>query len=139
MKSLSQSEPGFDRFFARIHPVVAATFTEAQVAALRQAHSSFQGKSHAIDIRFSMPLPLCRFYLVFLAGLDRRSTPRFVAQKHYSLWTIAHTALLTGIFILTLVGLFEILQGMSWLHLSPSSTSNPAESAEPFSPASPNE
>jgi hypothetical protein len=59
------------RFLARVPPDVAATFTSAQLTAIRRAFGMRYEAGHALDIRRHLRLPWGRFYLVLLAGRDR--------------------------------------------------------------------
>ena len=59
-------------YFRRIDPAVAASFTKEQRRAIRTMFGDRGATRHAIDIRCTFPLGWRRFYLVFLAGRDRR-------------------------------------------------------------------
>lgn len=55
--------------------------TERQVRLIRTALAEQDAaNSHAIDLRFSLPLGVKRFYFCFFAGADRRSK----TLKHYT-------------------------------------------------------
>lgn len=51
---------------------MAASFTKEQRRAIRTMFGDRGATRHAIDIRCTFPLGWRRFYLVFLAGRDRR-------------------------------------------------------------------
>ncbi len=60
-------------FLDRIPQDIRETFTDRQIAAVKQA---FNSARHGIDIRVSLPLPGGRRYLVLLMGKERRSRER---------------------------------------------------------------
>lgn len=60
------------RFLGRIPHEVATSFTPAQLAAVQRAFGMRYVMEHAIDLRRYLRLPWGRYYLVLLAGRDRR-------------------------------------------------------------------
>ena len=102
-----------DQFFAHIPPETAATFTDAQVEALKQACSQLNWKKHPVDIRLSVPVLVNRFYLVVLAGPERRSrSRRRVESKKYPFWTATHAiaaASLLSLIFFSSLGIQKIL------------------------------
>ena len=60
-------------FLDRIPQDIRETFTDRQIAAVKQA---FNSARHGIDIRVSLPLPGGRRSLVLLMGKERRSRER---------------------------------------------------------------
>ncbi len=60
------------RFLARVPREVAASFTPAQLQAVQRAFGMRYVMEHAIDQRRTLHLPWGRYYLVLLAGRDRR-------------------------------------------------------------------
>jgi len=64
----------FERFLVtRMRADVAASFTEAQLWALKAAFGGrVLGDEKPVDVRTTVGLPWRRWYLVFLAGPDRR-------------------------------------------------------------------
>jgi len=64
------------RFLARMRPEVAASFTPEQLAAVRLAFGMRYAMDHSVDVRRVVTLPWGRFYLVLLAGRDRRAEGR---------------------------------------------------------------
>lgn len=60
------------RFLARIRPDVAASFSPAQLDAVREAFGLRYAMDHAVDIRRRLRLPWGRYYVVLIAGRDRR-------------------------------------------------------------------
>jgi len=51
-------------------------FTQAQLTALRDAARRYRWGPHPVDLRWSLPLLFKRFYLVVLAGPERRGESR---------------------------------------------------------------
>ena len=72
----------YKSLLSRIPHDVQASFTPEQVRGLRQACEQLRWGRHPLDIRLSLPFPATRFYLVFLAGMERRSTQRLRAEGH---------------------------------------------------------
>ncbi len=60
-------------FFDRIPQDIRETFTDRQIAAVKQA---FKSACHGTNIRVSLPLPGGRRYLVLLMGKEQRSRER---------------------------------------------------------------
>jgi hypothetical protein len=69
-------DPFLEKFFSRIHPTVAQSFTPAQIAAIKLAFGARTWGSHKIDIRLSFPLFWRRYYIVWLAGREQRPPER---------------------------------------------------------------
>ncbi len=61
------------RFLARMPAEVAASFTPAQLQAVRRAFGMRYTVEHTVDIRSGLRLPWGRFYFVMLAGRDTRA------------------------------------------------------------------
>ena len=61
--------------FSRMSPGLAESFTDDQVSAIKTAFGAEHWVDHPIDLRFS--LPLLRWYLVVVAGPDRRARTRY--------------------------------------------------------------
>ncbi|HST74341.1 MAG TPA: hypothetical protein VLJ20_03135 [Acetobacteraceae bacterium] len=75
MSCRALSSPGdafIARFLARVPREVAASFTPAQLQAVQRAFGMRYAVEHAVDLRRTWRLPWGRFYLVLLAGRDRR-------------------------------------------------------------------
>ena len=107
MKSLQRKDPAFEQIFPKIPPEIARTFTEEQLNALKKAFGFRDWNRHPVDIRVSIPIPGIRFYLVLLAGRERRSYPRLqVSRRMYPLWTPVNALFITGFFILLLTSGF---------------------------------
>jgi hypothetical protein len=65
-----------ERMFARMSPGAKFLFTPAQLDEIRKAFGARRPGHHAVDLRYSIGLFGKSYYLVFLAGRERRSIPR---------------------------------------------------------------
>lgn len=109
----SRKDSLFEQFLAHVPPQTAETFTVAQVEALKQACSQLNWKKHPVDIRLSVPVLFQRFYLVILAGPERRSRQRLqMESRKYPVWTTTNTmaiAVVFGLILLSALGLQKAL------------------------------
>jgi len=108
-------DPFLEKFYSRIHPSVAQSFTPAQIAAIKLAFGARTWGAHAIDIRLSFPLFWRRFYLVLLAGREQRHPERAREGGRHPFATLAN-AVITVIFCLV-VGI-PILLSLYMLQLA---------------------
>src|SRR5262249_11627510 len=69
-------DPFLQQMFARMSPGAKFTFTSAQLDEIKKAFSARGFTSHALDFRHSISLFGKSYYLVLLAGRERRSVPR---------------------------------------------------------------
>ncbi|NET40158.1 MAG: hypothetical protein F6K19_50850 [Cyanothece sp. SIO1E1] len=107
MDRSSQADFLCDRFFSKLPPETVAQLTENQVKEMRQAFQGLSWKAHPIDIRFTAPVPGLRFYVVFLAGPDRRSRRR----SHEDVWKLANVAASLAFWV------FLVLASIGAVHL----------------------
>lgn len=106
-------DPFLSRLLNRMPEHIVQSFTDAQLEALRSA--MVNPDRHKLDIRLSIPTPFKRFYLVFLAGPERRSKARRVSDG-FRLWTPANTlflALLLSSLIVTLYNGFYLASSLT--------------------------
>ncbi|MEH2195924.1 MAG: hypothetical protein V7K98_25230 [Nostoc sp.] len=97
MKPLQHTALTFEKLFAEIDPKVANTFTVEQLEAIKRGFSSPVWTPHSLDIRVSVPIPGLRFYLVLLAGSERRSQVRLRSEKGlYPFWTPVNILFIIG-------------------------------------------
>lgn len=76
------------KLFNSIPPKNANSFTLEQLEALKQVLSQNAWNRHPIDIRMNVPFLRPGFYLVFVAGRERRSPERRQAYRNtHKLWT----------------------------------------------------
>jgi hypothetical protein len=131
MKSIRKNNPAFEQLLATIPPEIAKTFTFEQRDALKRA-VDHNWNHHPVNIRVSIPVPGLRFYLVLLAGRERRSNQHLqVSRRMFPFWTPVNTLLILGFFILLLTSgfitfsyVFSFVSSIS-LPISPFATSLP--------------
>jgi len=113
-KDSSKTDPFVQQFFARIPPKTATTFTDTQLAALKQVFKERISKRHAVDIKLSMPF-FKGFYIVLLVGKEKRSKKRLqaaISQPVNSiLLTISVLVLITS--LLGSLYIFKMTSGMN--------------------------
>lgn len=71
-----EEDPFFRHYFARVDRAVAASFSDAQRAAIKRMFGARGAGRHWVDLRLSVPFPGRRFYLVLLLGPERRAADR---------------------------------------------------------------
>jgi hypothetical protein len=113
VKQSSRADSLFEQLLAHVPPETVATFTTAQLNVLKQASSNLGWKKHTIDIRLSIPILVSRFYLVILAGPERRSCKRLHEERgKYPVWTFTNLIAISGFFgllTLSVLGVSQIL------------------------------
>jgi hypothetical protein len=72
-----ESDPFFRHMFARMSPGAKFTFTAAQLDEIKKAFAARSRTSHDLDIRHSFRLFGKSYYVVLLAGRERRSVPTY--------------------------------------------------------------
>lgn len=88
-------DPFLQQFFSRISPTAAASFSDGQLDAIKQAFGARTPGAHAVDLRLSLPIGRRRFYLVLLAGRERRGRARIAVDRPARpLWTVANAVVL---------------------------------------------
>jgi hypothetical protein len=70
-----ESDPFFRHMFARMSPGAKFTFMAAQLDEIKKAFAARSRTSHDLDIRHSIRLFGKSYYLVLLAGCERRAVP----------------------------------------------------------------
>ena len=74
------SEGFIARFLASVPADVAQTFSQAQLLAIRDFMIDNRARQ-AVDIRWTIPFIWFRFFIVVLAGPERRSAERMAAER----------------------------------------------------------
>lgn len=74
-------DPFLEQFFARIPHKTATSFDSEQLLAIKMAFGARDWGLHAIDLRFS--IPLLRYYVVLVAGPEKRSKERRRLDKGF--------------------------------------------------------
>lgn len=97
-------DPFLSRLLNRMPETMVESFSDAQLEALRSA--MVNPDRHKLDIRLSIPTPFKRFYLVFLAGPERRSQARRLGDD-FRLWTPANAIFLTLLLSSLIVTLYN--------------------------------
>lgn len=92
----SKPKSSFYQVIDRIPPDTIATFSDKQLEELQQAFQYFSWKKHPVDVRLSIPFFGHGFYLVMLAGPEKRSVQRLKSDDPcYLQKTVTALALLT--------------------------------------------
>lgn len=73
---MSEQDPFFRHHFSSLDPGVAASFTPEQRRAIKMVFGARSPMRHAVDVRRSISVLGKRFYIVVLAGSERRSKAR---------------------------------------------------------------
>jgi hypothetical protein len=90
-------DPFHALFFSRIPADVARSFSPAQLDAVKRAFGARSPGVHAVDLRFSLPIGRRAWYVVFLAGRERRSSDRTIMERLFRpLWTGANVLVLAA-------------------------------------------
>lgn len=117
-KDSSKTDPFVQEFFARIPPKTATTFTDTQLAALKQVFKERISKRHAVDIKLSMPFFKQGFYIVLLLGKEKRAKKRLQAAISQPVNSILLT--ISGLVLITsLLGSLYIFKMTSGMNLFP--------------------
>ena len=74
-------DPFLEQMFARMSPGAKFTFTPAQIDEIKKAFGTRSMTRHALDCRYSIGFLGKSYYLVFLAGRERRTAPRWTVTK----------------------------------------------------------
>jgi hypothetical protein len=103
---MNRKNPLFEKIFHRLPPDISQTFTPAQQEALQQAIVQIKADRHPIDIRLSVPFLGKGFYLVILAGTERRSLKRLRAEDPY--YILKAIGYLSGATLLAAIMIFAL-------------------------------
>ncbi len=103
-------DPFLRTFLSRIPPHMAASFSAAQLDAIRLAYGARTPGAPVVDLRFSVPVGSRSFYFVLLCGRNHRSRARHLLERRIRpVWTVA-TAVLLG--SLLLMGAGAVFSGL---------------------------
>jgi hypothetical protein len=112
-QSRNRGAPGeifADYTMSRLDPVTRSSLTDQQYNAIRDVLvASSADKRHSVDIRVTLPLFFVRYYLVIVAGRDRRRLTRIEELKRSHLGNLPLGASLSLIVITLTVALFWLL------------------------------
>lgn len=98
------------QLFANLPDHIRNSFTAEQSAALAEAARRCKWGTHQTDIRLTIPLFSRRYYLVLLAGEERRSKARRIAERRQHPVTTAGNLLFVG----ATVTLATVLGSLLW-------------------------
>ncbi|MEH2326362.1 MAG: hypothetical protein V7K32_22930 [Nostoc sp.] len=113
MSKSQYTDPTFEQLFAKIDPKVANTFTVEQLEAIKRGLDSRARKRHFLDIRVSVPIPGLSFYLVLLAGSERRSKMRLRSERSlYPFWTPGNILFFIGFLIILSICTYTIFSSV---------------------------
>jgi hypothetical protein len=110
MPEQSRPQPVLDEFLSKMPPNVTATFTAKQLSAMENALENRQWRQHPVDLRLSLPLFWKQFYVVLVAGEERRSGDRLrKSQTLHPIWTPGNILVLTTTVVTGLLALSAIV------------------------------
>jgi hypothetical protein len=101
-------DPFLERFFSRISREAAESFTDDQLLSIKQAFADQVGRDHSVDVRLSVPMLFRRYYVVFIAGPERRDHARRRRDK-VGRRRVARTTNFAFMLIILLLGLMSVL------------------------------
>lgn len=84
MLLLPDSDPFFRQMFARMSPGAKFTFTAAQLDEIKKAFGARSRTSHGLDMRRSLRLFGKSYYVVLLAGRERRASGKGVTKLSHA-------------------------------------------------------
>ncbi len=100
-------DPLLERFLLRIPQNVVSSFTDAQLAALKQALDERGSQNHKVNIRISVPLLFRHYYFVFFTGIEKRSRAR--RRRDARFHPIARVGNMVFLFLLSVFALFAVV------------------------------
>lgn len=102
------NDPFLQTFFGRVPADVADSFTPAQLDAIKRAFGARSRGSHAVDLRFS--LPLASAYVVLLVGREHRPASRRAMERALRpVWTLANAIIILTFVLMLLASAFAVL------------------------------
>lgn len=103
-------DPFHTLFFSRIPGEVAPSFSPAQLDAVKRAFGARAAGVHAVDLRFSLPIGRRAWYVVFLAGRERRISDRSLLERLFRpLWTGANIAIAAAFVLMFAISLAAVV------------------------------
>jgi hypothetical protein len=99
MTHSAKSNPVLERLIKRMPSDVVASLSPAQLEALGLACRSETARRHAVDLRLTLPFPGRGFYLVVLAGRERRSAKRLREDSSYLYTSVLGSLALVGLLV----------------------------------------
>ena len=104
MLLVKEPDPFLQQMFSRMSPGASFLFSPAQIDEIKKAFGARSRTSHAVDKRYSVGIFGKSYYIVFLAGREKRAVPRGninVTQlsKKLAVWA----ALVAGCLLITIL------------------------------------
>jgi hypothetical protein len=99
MRIIEAQDAFLQNMFSRMSPGAEELFSSRQIDEIRRAFGARSTGSHAIEWRTSLRLLRRSYYVVFLVGRERRSTPR-VAIRIPGIWLEAAAVALIAFVVL---------------------------------------
>ncbi|WP_427160855.1 hypothetical protein ACQFX9_04295 [Aliinostoc sp. HNIBRCY26] len=114
MSNLQQVDPVFQELFDQMQPEVKQSFTIEQMAAVTRAFGyNAWTSNHPLDLRFTLPIPGLRFYMVLIGGPERRSKERLQEGKVlHPLWTTSNILFFVGLLAAFGICMYPILPAL---------------------------
>lgn len=81
VKSAGTQNGLFEAMLGRLPETVRSSLSEVQLSALREASEALKWGKHPVDIRLSIPSLFNRYYLVLIAGKERRGKTRLDEER----------------------------------------------------------
>ncbi|WP_420935749.1 3-phosphoshikimate 1-carboxyvinyltransferase [Alteromonas sp. A081] len=110
-----REEPNVQHLLERIPDKVANSFSDEQLAHLNTALAGRKWGNHKIDLRGTISFFRSRFYIVVLAGKDKRDLSREEARAGKIIMALG---LMVFVSFSILVGLFLLYVLKSWLGIN---------------------
>ena len=109
----------FEALVARLPDDARGSFTEAQFAVLRMAAQQCNWGNHTVDIRFSLPLLIRRYYMVLICGRERRNkVRRAMERKQHPVRSLTNVLFLASV---VAVSLYCSVMMATWVYIAFSS------------------
>ena len=117
------NDPFLERFFSRVPRHVATSFTDDQLLAIKAAFATEWRGRHPVDLRLSVSLLFARYYVVLVAGPEKRSRYRRTREyDDHPVTTAANIVLLAALVLFLLspvVGILYVLKSALGIDLLP--------------------
>lgn len=103
-------DPFLRTLFSRLPRHIAASFSAAQLDAIRTAFGTRGPDAHLVDLRWSIPLGRRSYYLVLLCGRNHRSPGRRALERLLRpMWSGAIAVVVAGLLTMGAGAIFSSL------------------------------
>ena len=104
MLLVKEPDPFLEQMYARMSPGARFLFSPAQLDEIKKAFGARSRGSHSLDLRYSLGLFGKSYYLVFLAGRERRKLPRdYVSVTKLSQRLAVGAAVIAGCLLISVL------------------------------------